>query len=283
MTTIEWVKNQDGTQGKTWNPVTGCTKVSPGCKNCYAERMARRLAGRAGYPQAPKHFDVTLHPDRLDIPLRRKRPTTYFVPSMGDLFHRDVPDDFICEVFHTMYRCPHHTFQVLTKRAERLPVFFRWATGSAGASFEWPLPNVWLGVSIESPEYSYRADYLRETPAAVRFISFEPLLASFADYPGVLDDMDWAIVGGESGPGARPMDPNWVRGIRDQCVAAGVPFFFKGWGAWAHIPGDTKYALPQRLHWWPDRNLMGRVGKKTAGRQLDGREWDEMPSVKEKS
>ena len=285
-TKIEWVKNQDGTQGKTWNVVTGCTKVSPGCKNCYAERMARRLAGRAGYPEAPHHFDVALRPDRLEQPLKRRKPTTYFVPSMGDLFHEDVPFWFIWEVWKKMRNCPQHTFQVLTKRSERMAadVLMFYCKG------ERPLPNVWLGTSIESPEYSYRSHYLRETPAAIRFISFEPLLASFADCPGVFDDMDWCIVGGESGPGARPMDPEWARGIRDQCIAAGVPYFHKqngeyvpadGWNQWG-TSLNGKFVDPKLVRAIRDipgdiPRHMVRVGKKAAGRLLDGREWNQMP------
>lgn len=278
-TKIEWTEH-------SWNPITGCSHAgSPGCDNCYAQRMARRLAGRHGYPEAPHHFDVTLRPDRLDEPLKRKKPTVYFVCSMSDLFHKNVPVGFIQRVFKTMAAADWHTFQVLTKRSERLSEFCR-SPWYRDLRHIYGLNNVWLGVSIESPEYSYRSYHLTRTPAAMRFISFEPLLASFADYPGMLDDMDWIIVGGESGPGARPMDPNWARGIRDQCMAAGVPFFFKGWGAW--IPVDQwkatcseKVAIANsgRVHHWPDGTDSLRVGKKAAGHQLDGREHNEVPSL----
>jgi len=283
MTNIEWVKNKDGTKGKTWNPVTGCRKISAGCKHCYAERMARRLAGRYGYPEAPHHFDVTLHPDKLDEPLKRKKPTTYFVCSMGDLFHEDVPTPYIADVWNVMRQCPQHTFQVLTKRPHpMLSILSDWDV---------VLPNVWLGVTIENQDHMNRLDYLVNTPAAIRFVSHEPLLSAI-DYEAhpigprdanygksvlTLGLINWVISGGESGPGARPMHPQWVRDIRDQCQAAHVPFFFKQWGAWAHIPSDTRYPLPQNLHWWPDRNLMGRVGTKRAGHLLDGREWREFP------
>lgn len=284
MTRIEWVKNPDGTQGQSWNPITGCTKISPGCKNCYAERMARRLAGRAGYPEIPHHFDVTLRPDRLDIPLKRKKPTIYFVPSMGDLFHKNVPVGFIRRVFKTMAAADWHTFQVLTKRSERLSEFCR-SPWYRNLRHIYGLNNVWLGVSIENPAYSFRSHYLREIPAAVRFISFEPLLISFADYPGVLDDVDWVIVGGESGPGARPMHPDWAKSIRNQCQVASVPFFFKQHGAWLH---ESQTTVQQRgemhdkvkslpSHKWPDNSYSWRVRKKYAGRLLDGREWNEMP------
>ena len=272
-TRIEWTQH-------TWNPVTGCSKVSPGCKNCYAERRARMLAGRAGYPAAPHHFDVTLRPERLNIPLKRKKPTTYFLPSMGDLFHKDVPGDFIRAVFDTILQTPRHTYQILTKNPKLMATFFRLFSSSYGK-----LLNVHLGVSIETPEYSYRSQYLRETPTTVRFISFEPLLASFADCPGVFDDMDWIIVGGESGPGARPMHPDWVRRIRDQCVSTDKDFFFKQWGAWLHSSQTTATQRNEMHHKlkryssykWPDGSYSWRIGKKYAGRLLDGRTWDEMP------
>jgi len=296
-TKIEWVKNEDGTQGRSWNPITGCTKVSPGCKNCYAERMARRLAGRCGYPKAPHHFDVVLRPERLEEPLRRKKPTTYFVCSMSDLFHKDVRPEFAHQVFEVMEKASQHTFQILTKQSDRM----EWFIDTYSQWRDWPLPNVWLGVSIESPEYSYRATILAEIPAAVRFISFEPLLASFADCPGVLDNIDWAIVGGESGPGARPMHPDWVRDIRDQCVAADASFFFKQYGEWIahdiwHQAGKPRYTkwgcmniegayFDQTTTWngiqYPPQDgrevSMYQVGKKRAGRALDGREWNQMP------
>lgn len=274
-TKIEWTD-------ETWNPVTGCTKVSEGCCNCYAERMARRLAGRCGYPAAPKHFDVSLHPGRLEQPLRWKKPRMIFVCSMGDLFHEDVGGAFITEVWDIMRRTPQHTYQVLTKRPEQMArdIFriYAWAHCE-------PLPNVWLGVSVESPDYLWRIDELMKCPAAVRFVSLEPLLGPIdlskwlrergggyfpiglpRQQPSLPPNwhqscLDWIIVGGESGPGARPMHPDWARDIRDQCQAAGVPFFFKQWGAWR--PDSTK------------------TYKRRAGRLLDGRTWDEMPGRQE--
>ncbi|HWT81477.1 MAG TPA: phage Gp37/Gp68 family protein [Candidatus Methylomirabilis sp.] len=229
---IEWTES-------TWNPVTGCTKVSPGCKHCYAERMAQRLLlmGQANYRQG---FAATLQEQMLEHPLHWKKPQRIFVNSMSDLFHEAVPDDFIRRVFAVMQQASWHTFQVLTKRAERL--------ATLGPSLPWPA-NVWMGVSVETPKYLPRMDQLRSVPAQVRFVSFEPLLAGLG--PLDLTGIGWAIVGGESGPGARPMEQAWVTEIRDQCVAQGVPFFFKQWGG---------------------------VNKKKAGRLLDGRTWDESPT-----
>jgi protein gp37 len=230
---IEWTES-------TWNPVTGCSKVSPGCKHCYAERMAKRLKamGQANYERG---FQVSLHDHALELPLGWKKPQTVFVNSMSDLFHDRVPEVFIRRVFDVMHRASWHTFQVLTKRAERLETL--------GRKLDWP-PNVWMGVSVETSRYLYRLDHLRRTPACVRFISFEPLLEPIReiDFGGI----HWAIVGGESGPGARPMDESWVVEIRDQCLAACVPFFFKQWGG---------------------------TNKKRAGRLLDGRTWDEQPRL----
>ena len=235
---IEWLQ-RPGTIGESWSPVTGCTKISTGCKNCYAERMSKRLAGHCGYPEAPHQFDVTLHPDKLEQPLKWKKPRTVFVVSMGDLFHIDVSIDFIQAVINVIAQTPQHTYIILTKRPEEMRNFFfnqilldgtfflRGRYSHNAKSITLPLPNLWLGASIEKPKYCYRAQYLRDTPAAVRFISFEPLLASMSEYPGVLDDMDWVICGGESGPGARPMHPDWAQGLRDQCDEAEVPFFFK--------------------------------------------------------
>lgn len=230
---IEWTE-------ATWNPVTGCTKVSPGCKHCYAERMADRLQamGQANYANG---FALTLQPHMLELPLTWSRPTTIFVNSMSDLFHQDVPLAYIRRVFDVMTRAYWHRFQVLTKRADRLATTSR--------DLPWP-QNVWMGVSVEREEYRGRIDDLRSTGCATRFLSLEPLLGPL---PGLdLHGIDWVIVGGESGPGARPVDPDWVRDLRDQCVGAGVPFFFKQWGG---------------------------VNKKRAGRTLDGRTWDEMPRV----
>jgi len=228
---IEWTDS-------TWNPVTGCNKVSPGCKHCYAEVFAERWRGIPGHPYE-QGFDLRVWPDRLNLPLTWKKPRTIFVNSMSDLFHEKVPLAFIQTVFHTMEKASWHTFQVLTKRSERL--------ADLAPHLNWPA-NVWMGVSIESYGYQSRADHLRKVPAAVRFLSLEPLL-------GPLDTLDvsgihWVIVGGESGPGARPIEAEWVRKIREQCCAARVPFFFKQWGG---------------------------VQKKRNGRVLDGRTWDEMP------
>ena len=230
---IEWTES-------TWNPVTGCTKISPGCKHCYAERMAKRLQamGQANYANG---FKVAVHEHALELPLTWKKPQTIFVNSMSDLFHKSVPVDFILRVFDVMRKANWHQYQVLTKRAERLeelnPVI-PWA------------PHIWMGVSVESQDYAFHIDHLRRTNAHIKFVSFEPLL-------GPVDTLDlrgvhWAIVGGESGPGARPMREEWVVGIRDHCRRAKVPFFFKHWGG---------------------------VNKKRNGRLLDGRTWDEMPSL----
>ena len=300
-TQIEWTD-------ATWNPVTGCTKVSPGCKNCYAERMARRLAGRCGYPETPHAFDVTLHYDRLGQPLSWRKPRMIFLPSMGDLFHEDIPLDYIADVFNIMAQCQQHTFQILTKRPVRaravISDLHEWnyadttwtgifPSSMTGAPF--PLPNVWLGVSVENQwTADERIPLLLQIPAAVRFASCEPLLGpvDIAEYlspwlcteagnreysQGYRPSLHWVIVGGETGPGARPMHPGWARNIRDQCQAAGTAFFFKQWGEWAHVPADTRHPLPQNLHWWPDRNLMGRVGKKAAGSLLDGVQHNEYP------
>jgi len=231
---IEWTES-------TWNPVTGCTKVSPGCKNCYAERLAFRLRDM-GNPRYRNGFAVTLHEDQIALPLRWRQPKLIFVNSMSDLFHEAVPDEFIVKVFEVMVRAERHIFQVLTKRGERLETL--------ADRLPWP-NNVWQGVSIENADYSARIRQLIEVPAAVRFLSVEPLLGSIPELP--LSDIDWIIVGGESGPGHRPVDPAWVREIRDQCCAANVPFFFKQWG--------------------------GRTPK-SGGRLLDGKLWNQMPTPK---
>ena len=231
--TIEWTE-------ATWNPVTGCTKISPGCQNCYAERMARRLQamGSANYAEG---FQLRVHEEVLPLPLKWKKRRTIFVNSMSDLFHKDVPTSFITRVFDVMAGAPHHTFQVLTKRSDRLRTL--------GGKLPWP-DNVWMGVSVENADYCYRIDHLRETPARTRFISFEPLLGSIPNVD--LTGIDWSIVGGESGPRARRMSQAWVRGIRDQCQSGGTLFFFKQWGGF---------------------------NKKKAGRTLDGRTWDGMPEL----
>lgn len=228
---IEWTE-------ATWNPVTGCTKISPGCKYCYAERMARRLRAM-GQQNYRNGFRLTLQPPMLEAPLRWRAPRTIFVNSMSDLFHEDVPLDFIQRVFDVMCRADWHQFQVLTKRAGRL--------AEVSTSIAWPA-NVWMGVSVESHEYVGRVDALRSTGARTKFLSLEPLLGPLPDLD--LRGIDWVIVGGESGPGARRMSPEWATDLRDQCYRAGVPFFFKQWGG---------------------RN------KKRSGRLLDGRTWDEFP------
>lgn len=237
---IEWTEH-------TWNPVTGCTKLSPGCKHCYAETMAKRLnaMGAAGYERG---FKLTLHPERLWQPLKRKAPTTYFVNSMSDLFHEDIPDRYIELVLEVCEQTPYHTYQVLTKRAERLPRFF--------ANRECP-SNVWLGVSVEDRKYGVpRIAHLRKVKnAAVRFLSIEPLLEDVGKLN--LQGIHWVIVGGESGAKARPMQPEWAENVRRQALAQGVAFFFKQWGAWG---ADGV-----------------RRDKKRNGRELAGRIWNDFP------
>ncbi len=228
---IEWTES-------TWNPVTGCTKVSPGCEHCYAERMARRLKAM-GQPNYRNGFRVTMHEHALELPLGWKKPQTIFVNSMSDLFHEDVPVDFIRRVFDVMRRADQHLFQVLTKRSVRM--------SELAPLLPWPT-NVWMGVTVESNDYGHRIDDLRRVPAATRFLSLEPLLGPLPDLD--LTNIDWAIVGGESGPGARAMAEAWALDIRDQCHQADVPFFFKQWGG---------------------------VNKKKTGRLLSGRTWDDMP------
>jgi protein gp37 len=230
---IEWTD-------ATWNPVTGCTKVSPGCKHCYAERLAHRLRAM-GNRRYAHGFTLTLHPDQLTLPLGWRRPRRIFVNSMSDLFHAKIPDEYLHRVFDVMAKANWHIFQILTKRSARLATLAR--------SLPWS-PNVWQGVSVENTRYAWRIAHLQEAPAAVRFLSIEPLLGPMPHIP--LNGIHWVIVGGESGGGRRPVDPNWVRDIRDQCVAARVPFFFKQWG--------------------------GRTPK-SGGRILDGRTWDELPRV----
>ena len=326
-TSIEWTD-------ETWNPLSGCSKVSPGCDHCYAETIAHRFAGTTAYPDG---FTVTLRPERLGQPLRWTRPRMVFVNSMSDLFHDDVPDDYIVDVFAVMAMARRHTFQVLTKRHGRM----RSLLSDPGFSSElrerigivkypdvptaaWPLPNVWLGVSTENHQWaSIRIPTLLDTPAAVRFISAEPLLGGInlcactgldnracplhADHA----HLDWVIVGGESGPRARPMHLNWARGLRDQCVAAGVPFLFKQHGQWSpaapldaasradyrnahtiaddgtlYAPGDLAYPDGPRYrealragHNRAHLHTTFRVGKKAAGRELDGRLWDQYPAA----
>lgn len=233
---IEWTE-------ATWNPVTGCSKISPGCAHCYAERMAKRLKGM-GNSNYANGFELTLQPHMLQRPLEWKSPKRIFVNSMSDLFHKDVPTEYIEQVFSIMREAHWHQFQVLTKRSARLE--------RLSPSLDWP-PNVWMGVSVESKEYAFRIDHLRNTSAAVKFLSLEPLLGPLDELN--LSGIDWAIVGGESGPGARPCLRSWVVSIRKQCKAARVPFFFKQWGGF---------------------------NKKKSGRQLDGRTWDEFPTVRDR-
>ncbi|NIA56720.1 phage Gp37/Gp68 family protein [Massilia sp. TW-1] len=240
-TNIEWTE-------MTWNPTVGCTKISPGCKNCYAEKMAERLMAMST-PGYENGFTLTLLPNRLDDPLRRKKPTVYFVNSMSDLFHEDVPFDYIDSVFEVIKKAHWHTFQILTKRADRLSEYF----GTRIAP-----TNAWLGVSVEDRKYGIpRIDYLRTVKATVRFLSIEPLLEDLGKIN--LTDIHWVIVGGESGPKARPMKQEWVESIQVQCEAQAAAFFFKQWGGWG---ADGK-----------------RRAKKSNGRLINGRTYDEMPAA----
>lgn len=242
MTTIEWTE-------QTWNPVTGCTKVSPGCKHCYAEVMANRLQAM-NVPGYANGFKVTLMPDRMDQPLKRKKPTIYFVNSMSDLFHEDVPFEYIDRVFEVIRRTPRHTYQVLTKRAERMAEYF--STGRTAP------PNAWLGVSVEDQKYGVpRIDFLKKIDAKVRFLSIEPFLEALGKLD--LTGIHWVIVGGESGHGARPMKSEWVKEVLDACELHGSEFFFKQWGAWS-ADGVRK-------------------NKKVNGRDYLGKRWDGMPAI----
>ncbi len=232
-TKIEWTQT-------TWNPATGCTRISAGCANCYAARMAVRLQA-AGNPRYRNGFNVTLHHDLLPAPLAWRKPRLVFVNSMSDLFHEDIPFSFIQGVFKTMRKAHWHVFQVLTKRAEQLAAY--------APLLDWP-SNVWMGVTVESATHLDRIEELKRIPASVRFLSLEPLLSPIPDIS--LEGINWVIVGGESGPGARPMESAWVSGIRDMCQKACVPFFFKQWGG---------------------------VNKKRTGRTLDGSLWSQMPKA----
>lgn len=328
-TAIEWATD-------VWNPVTGCSKVSPGCENCYAEKLSHRF-GWTSKPWTAAHAkeNVKLHPDRLDIPLRWKKPRMIFVNSMSDLFHEQVPFEFIFAVWARMAVARQHTFQVLTKRPQRMLDFFRWNDNKLGPRIEPYLPNVWLGVTVEDQRRAdERIPSLLQTPAAVRLLSMEPLLGPVdlerhLNGGKTLDEwkaralsgvdpygfrppyprIHWVIVGGESGHGARPMHPDWVRSIRDQCQASGVPFFFKQRGEFTWDNFDPYYGYGEDSGKWdeyiclngergfckvndpdgvwinwtgsPDETavLIRRVGKKKAGRVLDGRTWDEMPKT----
>ena len=339
MTKIEWAE-------EVWNPVTGCTKISPGCQNCYAERMSKRLSGRCGYP-ADEPFKVTLHPERLEQPLNWKKPRRIFVCSMGDLFHDDVPDEFIFEVFSTMSNAQWffgHKFLVLTKRPERMKQIMQMIEDSIeqqkipkvnpdgsrtlSLTFTFPLQNIWFGVTCENQEQAdKRIPILLQIPAAVRFVSVEPMLGPVdlsewlnecdSERCGLKDDpfagfllneaiangtgdairpIDWVICGGESGPGARPMHPYWAMDLSAQCEYAETPFFFKQHGEWMQVgecmnsADDGKFYNKTKIeilnreggqgYHGLDSIYMKRVGKKEAGRLLDGREWSEFPEVK---
>ncbi|MEK3718936.1 DUF5131 family protein [Paenibacillus sp. FSL R7-0333] len=333
-TKIEWATD-------VWNPVTGCTKVSEGCRNCYAKSFAERFKGTPGH-YFESGFAVTLRPDKLEQPLRWTRSRKIFVNSMSDLFHPDVPDDYIDETFAVMALCPQHTFQVLTKRPERMKRYMNvpnspfgmdkladiapymeqwgWISPEDAANIappgsilpkwpEWPLPNVWFGVSVENQQAAdERIPLLLQTPAAVRFLSCEPLLGAvdlnhitlqISDAPergkpaisisalrgwyggdGAPAKIDWVIVGGESGSKARPMHPWWVQELRDQCQAADVPFFFKQWGEWkkTHALACNEPGIKGKpwFNFDPDTSVC-RIGKQAAGRELDGRTWEEFP------
>ena len=327
-TSISWTE-------KTWNPMSGCTPISEGCANCYAKRMAQRLRGRCGYP-ADEPFRVTLHEDKLNEPLKMRKPARIFVCSMGDLFHEDVPNSFLDQVFDIIERCDiekpgKHTFMVLTKRIERAADFLaeRYENYCIGERTEVPYratmfycrtraqevpSNLWVGVTAENQARAdERIPVLLEVPAAVRFVSVEPMLglvdlscylswqyhvnlpeeerprAMAEHWAGMhrLTKLDWVICGGETGPGARPMHPDWVRGLRDQCQAAGVPFHFKSWGEWG--PECTATACrcqgitdngSIREHGDKHSVTLFRVGPKAAGRLLDSKEWDEYPEVR---
>ena len=230
---IEWTES-------TWNPLTGCTKISPGCANCYAERMALRLKAM-GNPNYVNGFEISIHENALDLPLRWRRPQTIFVNSMSDLFHEKVTEQFIFRVFDIMRRANWHCFQILTKRSERLI--------DLSPKLPWT-PNIWMGVSVENQEHTFRIDHLRRTDAKVKFLSLEPLIGPI--YNLNLELVNWVIVGGESGPKSRPLKESWVIDIRNKCQQNRVPFFFKQWGG---------------------------TNKKKAGRKLEGRTWAELPLV----
>jgi len=293
-TKIEWCE-------ETWNPITGCSPVSEGCEHCYARRMAQRLKGRYGYPEDDP-FRVTFHPDRLEQPLKWKKPRMIFVCSMGDLFHPDVDWLTIDNVLNTCWRATRHTFLVLTKRIEAAWYYFRspiFLTPDHWRREFLDRGNIWLGVTAENQQRAdERIPILLQIPAAKHFVSIEPMLGpvqirgnyhlgeqTIGSWP---QGLDWVILGGESGPGARPMHPDWARSVRDQCQAAGVPFFFKQWGEWKPYskrlgggifikPDGTKTC--QGEYWDGQAAAMNRLGKKAAGRLLDGREWNERPET----
>ena len=299
----------------TWNPVTGCNPVSAGCDHCYAATIARRFAGTPAYPPG---FAVTLRPERLDQPIRWRRPRQIFVCSMADLFHDEVPEEYLDQVFAVMQAAPQHTFQVLTKRHGRLRSYLSRRAGRASTSA--PPPNIWVGVTVESQRWvGIRIPALQAAPAAVRFLSCEPLLGpvrlcscdgavfEVRRHPFLVDPacplhggrrVDWVIVGGESGAGARPMHPSWVRSLRDECEAAEVAFHFKQWGRFTPqaSPADPWHTREPDV-WVSTSGAVATeaeamagggswagvyaVGKRAAGRELDGRTWDEQPSARE--
>lgn len=319
-TKIEWATD-------TWNPITGCTKISEACQNCYAERMSKRLAGRCGYPEG-EPFRVTLHPDKLDQPMRWKKPRMIFVCSMGDLFHEDVPDRFLDQIFAVMAKAEQHIFLLLTKRPKRAKEYILKAMYDENCNYQgWyeaindleipdvtPMENIWLGVTTENQARAdERIPVLLQIPAAKRFVSVEPMLGpvdltridiggnvwinsltgdckSYHPYGGMWktseskNKLDWVICGGETGSGARPMHPDWVRSLRDQCQAAGVPFFFKSWGEWmpSYQTGATfelsRLKTDEVVMSGPGHGVvMKKAGKKAAGRLLDGQTWEQRP------
>ena len=307
-TGIEWTE-------ATWNPTVGCARVSPGCDNCYAERQSatrlRRVPAYQGLTVDGKWTgEFRQLPDRLEQPLRWRRPRKIFVNSMSDLFAPEMDSLYIARVFAVMSLAPQHTFQVLTKRPKGMAGLladpegdFRYKVSLARKQLmkgkelppppPWPYPNVWLGTSIETQAYGFRAGYLLETPAAVRFVSAEPLLGPLDLAPWLTEGIDWVIVGGESGPAARPMHPEWALGLRDQCQATGVAFLFKQWGEWVPRRRPPFVRTPPSTWLFKDGTTiendtyvggiggpqrMWRVGKHEAGRELDGRTWDEYPA-----
>lgn len=337
-TSIEWTRGDDGSPGATWNPLVGCSRVSPGCDHCYAITAVHRGAAMG----TRQHQGLTVHPEGerldwngeitvvehlMDQPIRWKRPRRIFVNSLSDLFHPAVDRDVIARIFAVMSLAPQHTFQVLTKRSQRMQDLvdsgrfagrvddFREELQPGCGDVPWPLPNVWLGVSVESNRYAFRARHLSTTPAAVRWVSAEPLLGPLDELP--LDGIDWIVVGGESGPGARPMHPDWVRDLRDRCLSYWCPrchgsfslplgmtcddhrptrgpaFLFKQHGSWRWADSDadnredstevnpdgSTFPLREGHGPWahPDSAVTNRMSKKDAGRELDGRTWDEYP------
>lgn len=298
------IKTEIAWTDSTWNCVRGCSRVSTGCVNCYAEKIAARFSD----PGAPFQYfadrsrsgsqwtgRVELIEDKLYEPRSWRKPRLVFVNSMSDLFHENLPFEEIDRVFSVMAGCRKHTFQILTKRPERMLAYMQrfkpdgrgWITPN-GEDAElahcpldaarWPIPNIWLGVSVENRDYKSRIYLLRQVPAALRFLSIEPLLEDISTLD--LRGIGWVIAGGESGPGARPAHPQWFRGVRDQCVTAGVPFFFKQWGEWRggdRVSGPDGKWPDNQFHDWDGHAFSVRIGKKKAGASLDGREWRQMP------